>query len=37
MYSMGPNPKIVEEESEQSDDVVSWGGVSTSLSKTNHQ
>ena len=28
-YSMGPNQKIVEEEFEQSDDVISWQGGST--------
>lgn len=31
-YSMGPNQKIVEEEFEQSDDVVSWEGGSTDFS-----
>ena len=28
-YSMGPNQKILEEEFEQSDDVVDWEGGST--------
>ena len=31
-YSMGPNQKIIEEEFEQSDDVVSWEGGSTDFS-----
>ena len=31
-YSMGPNQKIVEDEFEQSDDVVSWEGGSTDFS-----
>ena len=31
-YSMGPNQKIIEEEFEQSEDVVSWEGGSTDFS-----
>ncbi|MBR95256.1 MAG: hypothetical protein CMA81_00325, partial [Euryarchaeota archaeon] len=31
-YSMGPNQKIVEEEFEQSEDVVTWEGGSTDFS-----
>ena len=31
-YSMGPNQKIVEEEFEQSEDVVDWKGGSTDFS-----
>ena len=31
-YSMGPNQKIIEEEFEQSEDVISWDGGSTDFS-----
>ncbi|MEC8242398.1 MAG: hypothetical protein VX023_01610 [Candidatus Thermoplasmatota archaeon] len=31
-YSMGPNQKILEEEFEQSEDVVNWQGGSTDFS-----
>ena len=31
-YSMGPNQKIIEEEFEQSEDVISWDGSSTDFS-----
>ena len=31
-YSMGPNQKIIEEEFEQSEDVVTWKGGSTDFS-----
>ena len=31
-YSMGPNQKIVEEEFEQSEDVVEWDGGTTDFS-----
>ncbi|MEC7178553.1 MAG: hypothetical protein VXW28_04580 [Candidatus Thermoplasmatota archaeon] len=33
-YSMGPNQKIIEEEFEQSKDVVSWQGGSTDFKFT---